>query len=377
MAADFDSVVIGAGVIGLAVAGERSCSGQQVIVIEKTSRAVTETSSRNSEVIHAGIYYPKNSLKTRLCIEGRELLYAYCATHGVVAKRLGKLIVATTVQDEAKLKSIQAVAADNGVNDLQLLSKAEVAKLDPEIFCTSALFSPSTGVVDVTALMLTLQGEAEGLGAIFTFNTKLTAARKHGDIFILTTTDISGEMTEITSRHFINCAGHGALEVALAIEGIDAGKLPRQFLAKGSYCSLSGKSPFSHLIYPVPVSGALGIHATLDQAGFVRFGPDIEWVDALDYSLPLDIAKKFSASIKTYWPGVANRALTPSYYGIRPKLHGLQSGFADFYIQGVSEHGTSGLVNLFGIESPGLTASLAIAKQVVNCQNKRVTYELE
>lgn len=372
MTPDFDAVVVGAGVIGLAVARQLALAGLQVLVIEKAARAGTETSSRNSEVIHAGIYYPAGSLKAKLCVEGRTMLYDYCAPHHVETARLGKLIVATSADEEAKLQAILSLATGNGVGDLQWLSKADVGMMEPEVTCTRALFSPSTGIVDATAFMLALQGDAEECGAGFAFNTAFSAAKKSDGVFIITATDSGGETIEITSRLLINCAGHGAHAVAQSIDGLTADRLPPSFMAKGSYCSVSGKSPFTHLIYPVPVSGALGIHATLDLSGAVRFGPDIEWIGNMDYGLSSNLPQKFSAAIENYWPGVRQHTLTPSYCGIRPKIHGPQSGFADFCIQDQESHGIGGLVNLFGIESPGLTASLAIAKRIAISQQKEM-----
>jgi L-2-hydroxyglutarate oxidase LhgO len=366
MSIDFDAVVIGAGVVGLAVAREFALAGRHVLVLEKAAVAGTETSSRNSEVIHAGIYYPTGSLKARLCVEGRTLLYDYCSLRGVEAKRIGKIIVATSSDEEAKLKSIKALATANGVDDLQLLSPPEVSELEPEICCTKALLSPSTGIVDAAGFMLAVQSDAESHGAIFAFNTRFIRAEKVNGTFIVTTTGVNGESTDVLCRSLINCAGHGAHDVAMSIQGYAAAKLPPRYLAKGSYCSLSGKAPFRHLIYPVPVAGALGIHATLDTTGAVRFGPDIHWVDLMDYSIAAGTAETFVTAVQTYWPGVRSRTLSPSYCGIRPKIHGPDKSFADFQIQHESDHGLAGLTNLFGIESPGLTASLAIAKYVAD-----------
>jgi L-2-hydroxyglutarate oxidase LhgO len=364
MMPDFDSVVVGAGVIGLTVARALALAGHRILVLEKASRAGTETSSRNSEVIHAGIYYPKGSLKAELCVEGRDLLYAYCAAKAVPHRCIGKLIVATSLQEEAKLETIKAQAEGNGVHDLKWLSQAEAHALEPEVRCTKALFSPSTGIVDASNFMLTLQGDAEAEGANFAFNATCTAVQKKSSHFTIVAVDASGEETEVTCKHVINCAGHGAHAVASSAMGVEVTRLPPRYIAKGSYCSLSGRAPFTHLIYPVPVSGALGIHATLDLAGAVRFGPDITWIDSLDYTLSPDLPQQFSAAVEAYWPAVRNRTLTPTYCGIRPKIHGPDSGFADFHIQDEREHGIAGLVNLFGIESPGLTSSLALAARV-------------
>lgn len=361
MSADFDAVVIGAGVVGLAVARELSLSGHSVLVLEAAASPGTATSSRNSEVIHAGIYYPSGSLRARLCVEGRSLLYAYCARTGVAAKRVGKFIVATSQPEEAKLEAIKLQAEANGVPDLQWLTPAEVKSLEPEIRCTRALLSPSTGILDSKAYMLALQGEAEGKGASFAFQTHFDGASRVDGVFVVTASSRGGEATELTCTSIFNCAGHGAHEAARAIAGIDAMRLPPRFLARGSYCSVSGRPPFKRLVYPVPVAGALGIHATIDLAGAVRFGPDITWIDDLDYALAPDLPEKFAAAIETYWPSVRDHTLSPSYCGIRPKIHGPGVAGADFCIEGEAAHGVRNLVNMFGIESPGLTASLAIA----------------
>lgn len=361
---DFDVIVIGAGVVGLAIARELALAGQSVMVIDKAARAGTETSSRNSEVIHAGIYYPQGSLKAQLCVEGKARLYAYCAEHGVAAKRVGKLIAATSPEEEAKLEDIAALARANGVSDIQWLSGAEAKALEPEVTCTRALFSPSTGIVDSQGLMLSLQGEAEAQGASFAFNTSFVAACTIDSGYAVTARSDDGEDVEITAARLVNAAGHGAHAAAASIAGCPAATLPPKHFARGHYCSVSGRPPFSHLVYPVPVSGALGIHATLDLGGAVRFGPDIRWVDGLDYTMPGGLPEKFAAAISSYWPGIAGRTLTPSYCGIRPKVHGPESSYADFRIDGDAVHGMKGLVNLFGIESPGLTSSLAIAVHV-------------
>jgi L-2-hydroxyglutarate oxidase LhgO len=366
MTADFDAIVIGAGVIGLAIARQLGSTGQKVLVLETASRVGTETSARNSEVIHAGIYYPTNSLKARLCVEGRKQFYAFCAERSVATRCVGKLIVAADDNEEAKLKVIQAHAIANGVRDLQWLTQSEVLRIEPEIRCSAALFSPSTGIVDVQAFMFALQASAESQGSLFAFQTSFCGAEKIDNEFYVSTIGANGETSRLTCRTLINSAGHGAHAAANSIEGFQAHLLPPRFLAKGSYCTLSGTAPFKHLIYPVPVAGGLGIHATLDMAGSVRFGPDIQWVETLDYRMPEGLVEKFVKAIQAYWPNIGSCNLSPSYCGIRPKIHGPDRGFADFMIQFENSHGIAGLVNLFGIESPGITASLAIASYVVD-----------
>ncbi len=366
MIADFDSIIIGAGVIGLTVARQLAMSGEQVLVLETALRAGTDTSARNSEVIHAGLHYPTGSLKAQLCLEGRHLLYDFCEEHNVATRRLGKLIVATNALEDIKLQSIQTQATANGVHDLEWLTTSEVASLEPEIKCTAALYSPSTAILDVQGYVLALLASAEKFGTTVAFQTSFVNAKKQDGLFDVSLQGAGGETSQLKCRTLINCAGHGAHAVAAAVAGCSINLLPSRFLAKGSYCSLLGKAPFKHLVYPIPVAGALGIHATLDMTGAVRFGPDIQWVDTLDYSLPDGLPEKFAAAIQSYWPAVNTRSLAAGYCGIRPKIHGPEESFADFSIQFEDHHGVAGLVNLFGIESPGITASLAIAKYVVD-----------
>jgi L-2-hydroxyglutarate oxidase LhgO len=356
--------VVGAGVVGLAVARGLARAGHEVLVIDKALAIGTETSSRNSEVVHAGIYYPAGTLKARLCVEGREMLYRYCTEHGVGFRRTGKLIVATNAAEESKLEGLKAAADSNGVTDLTWLSRNDVAELEPEIRCSRALLSPSTGIVDSHGFMLALQGEAETRGAMVALGTAFEAAAVAGESFEARLRDIGGEEVTIACRNLINCAGHGAHVVAAAVAGFDSRRLPPRFLAKGSYCTVSGRSPFSHLIYPMPVPGALGTHVTLDMSGAVRLGPDIAWISEIDYRVSSAIEAVFAKACASYWPGVRDRVLTASYCGVRPKIHGPDQSFADFAIEGAASHGVPGLVNLFGIESPGLTASLAIAEYV-------------
>lgn len=359
-----DIIVVGAGVVGLAIARTLATRGREVLVIESEGDIGTGTSSRNSEVVHAGIYYPKGSLKARLCVEGRDRLYSYCEANGVAVKRLGKLIVATSADEEAKLDGIAAHASANGVNNLVRLTRAEARALEPEVNCTSALFSPSTGIVDSHGLMMALLGEAEAHGALLSLRTRMIAAVPTADGFeVRVAAGDDGEMTLACDR-FINAAGLGAWDVARGISGLPPEHIPPHHLARGAYCSVSGKSPFSRLIYPVPVPGALGIHATLDMQGQVRLGPDITWIDRIDYAVPESAAEKFRAACLPYWPGLAEREITPTYSGIRPKISGPGEANADFRIDGPAQHGLRGLVNLFGIESPGLTSSLAIADHV-------------
>lgn len=356
-------VVIGAGVIGLAVARALAMAGREVIVLEAADAIGTGTSSRNSEVIHAGIYYPTGSLRAALCVPGREALYTYCQSHGVAHKRIGKLIVAT---DEAQLPRFDAIrrqAAANGVDDLTPLSAAEALALEPNLHCVAALHSPSTGIIDSHALMLALQGDAENHGAMLAFKSPMAGGRiTDAGIEVETGGD---EPMRVVCDMLVNCAGLGAWEAARTLDGFPAGHIPPKHLAKGNYYALAhGRTPFQHLIYPMPVDGGLGVHITLDLAGQARFGPDVEWVDRVEYSVDPARADSFYASVRSYWPDLPDGGLVPAYCGIRPKLTGPGQGQADWLIQGPATHGIPGLVNLFGIESPGLTSCLAIANHV-------------
>ncbi|MDE2361630.1 MAG: NAD(P)/FAD-dependent oxidoreductase [Hyphomicrobiales bacterium] len=359
-----DAVVIGAGVVGLAVARALARAGREVLVLESAGAIGTETSSRNSEVVHAGIYYPPGSLKARLCVEGRARLYAYCDARAVPYRRLGKLIVATEPGQEEKLAAIQAGAAACGVADLRRLSGVEARGLEPALACVEAIHSPSTGIIDSHAYMLALQGDAEDKGALVAFRTTAQAARPQSDGIVIETADESGARLDLHAQIVVNAAGHGAPAFARRIQGLPASGAPRQFFARGCYFSLSGRSPFDRLIYPVPVDGGLGVHLTLDMGGGARFGPDVEWIDQVDYTVDPHRADAFYAEIRRYWPALKDDALLPSYAGVRPKLSGPGEAAADFRIDGPAAHGIAGLVNLFGIESPGLTASLAIADLV-------------
>jgi L-2-hydroxyglutarate oxidase LhgO len=357
-----DCVVIGAGVIGLAVARRLAQAGREVIVLEAAEGIGTVTSSRNSEVIHAGIYYPAGSLMARMCVSGRHALYAYCREHGIPHHNCGKLIVATTPKETAKLASIRAHAEANGVDDLKTLTGEEARAIEPALNCDAALLSPSTGIIDSHAFMLALRGEAEDAGAALAFHTPLLHARASDGRIEL---DTGGEAPmSLECRCLINAAGLFASAVARSIEGMPIELIPPSYLAKGNYFSCSARAPFSHLIYPVPEPGGLGVHLTLDMAGQARFGPDVEWVESIDYAVDPSRAERFYPAIRRYWPTLPDGALMPSYSGIRPKIVPPAVATQDFLIQGHSAHGVEGLVNLFGIESPGLTSSLAIADYV-------------
>lgn len=354
-----DCVVVGAGVVGLAVARALALAGREVLILEAEAAIGTGTSARNSEVIHAGIYYPPGSLKGRLCLAGRQALYGFCDSHGVPYRRCGKLIVAS---DEAQLPALEQLhcqALANGVDDLRRLDASEVLALEPRLRAVAGLLSPSTGIIDSHALMLALLGDAERHGAVLALRTAVEAIRATGDGLQV---EVGGPW--LLARALVNCAGHGAPLLARRTEGLGAEHLPRQYYAKGSYFSLAGRAPFSHLIYPLPEPGGLGVHLTLDLAGQARFGPDVQWVDGLEYGVEAQRADGFYAAIRRYWPDLPDGALLPAYAGVRPKISGPDEAAADFRIDGPAAHGVRGLVNLFGIESPGLTASLAIGEHV-------------
>ncbi len=361
-----DSVVLGAGVIGIAVAWQLARTGREVIVLEAYDAIGSGISSRNSEVIHAGIYYPEGSLKAQLCVTGRELLYTYCESRGVEFKRSGKLIVATEQAEVAILQTIFENAKANGVNDLQWLNADAVQAMELYLRTAGALFSPSTGIVDSHALMLALQGDAEENGAVFAFSSPVIGCQVEGRAIVL---EVGGEVPmQISCDQFVNAAGLHAQSVARKFKGLAPETIPPTFYAKGNYFTLGMKSPFRHLVYPVPIPGGLGIHSIFDMGGHTKFGPDVEWVDSLDYGVDPSRSKGFYSAIRRYWPDLPDGALQPGYAGIRPKLAGPEGGKwgTDFVIQGPKSHGVAGLVNLYGIESPGLTSSLAIAKRVAN-----------
>lgn len=358
-----DCVVIGAGVVGLAVARALALQGREVIVLEAADAIGTGTSSRNSEVIHAGIYYTQGSLKARLCVQGKQMLYAYCAERGIAHKRCGKLIVATDVSQIPQLQAIQAKAAANGVGDLEWLTAEQAQALEPNLACVGALLSPSTGIVDSHALMLALQGDLENAGGVVALNSPLAQAEcTQGAIFLEASDGTALEVTTV-----VNAAGLYAPDLASRFTGLDAKHVPGAWYAKGNYFTLSGRAPFNHLIYPVPQAAGLGVHLTLDMGGQAKFGPDVEWVDSpTDLVVDPRRGDAFYSEVRRYWPALADGALVPGYAGIRPKIHAPKDTARDFVIEGPSVHGVPGLVNLFGIESPGLTSALAMGQHVAD-----------
>jgi L-2-hydroxyglutarate oxidase LhgO len=353
--------VIGAGVVGLAVARALALQGREVVILEAESAFGTGASARNSEVIHAGIYYPRGSLKARLCVAGRSRLYEYCERRGIPHRRCGKLIVATSEPQIAELSRIRAAAAANAV-ELETLTAEQARQLEPELAAMGALHSPLTGIIDSHAYMLALLGDAEAHGAMLSCGSRVKCAELHsGGIEV----HLEESEAPLRARLLVNCAGLNAPEMARSLAGFPAAHVPRAWLAKGNYFTLSGRSPFTQLVYPVPEPGGLGIHLTLDLAGRARFGPDVQWIESLDYDVDAARAERFYASIRTYWPGLPQGSLQPAYAGVRPKISGPGEPAADFRIEGPETHGVPGVIHLFGIESPGLTASLAIADHVV------------
>jgi L-2-hydroxyglutarate oxidase LhgO len=362
-----DTLVIGAGVVGLAVARALAIAGREVIVLEKNRGIGEETSSRNSEVIHAGLYYAAGSLKARLCVQGKRLLYDYCDAKHVPYRRCGKVIVAIHEEQVKRLDVLRAAALSNGVADIEWLTATAVNALEPAVCASAGLWSPSTGIVDSHALMLALRGDLEVAGGSVAVLSRLLGGRRDGDVMQLAV-EADGEITTLAARTVINAAGLHAAQVAEAL-GATAATVPAMRYAKGSYFVYNGKSPFTHLVYPLPEDGGLGVHATLDMAGRARFGPDVEWLEetdpeALDYQVALHRAAAFYTAIKSYWPELADGALSPAYAGVRPKLSGPGEPPADFRVEAVLGPGAACIVHLFGIESPGLTASLAIAEHV-------------
>jgi L-2-hydroxyglutarate oxidase LhgO len=360
---DVDCIVIGAGVIGLAVARAMARGGREVLILERERQFGMHTSSRNSEVIHAGIHYEPRSLKARLCVAGRDLLYRYCAERGIGHRRCGKLTVATAQSQVATLEHIERNALANGVSDLEWLDAEQARRIEPQLQCVRALSSPSTGIIDSHAYMQSLLADAEAAGATMAYGTEVASLRpRPGGI----ETCIAGEADPVVrARLVVNCAGLQAHRVAACIEGFPAQHIPHVRYAKGSYFALTGVSPFSRLVYPAPRAGGhLGIHMTIDLAGAARFGPDTEWVDTIDYAVDPRRVAIFAEVIRHYWPGVDAARLHPAYAGIRPKISGAGEPNRDFCISGPQDHGMAGLVNLFGMESPGLTASLALGEYI-------------
>ncbi|MFA5899221.1 MAG: NAD(P)/FAD-dependent oxidoreductase [Hyphomicrobium sp.] len=366
MAADVETVVVGAGVVGLAVARSLARAGQEVIVLERHARIGTETSSRNSEVIHAGIYYPPGSARARLCVAGKEMLYRFCAENGVTHDRCGKLLVATTEAEIPKLDAIASNAARNGVNDLVQLSAAEACDLEPELRCVAALLSPSTGVIDSHGLMQALDGHIASCGGEVILNTEVTGISQKDGLFKLQTSS-GGEAGALSCRRLVLAGGLSATRLGGMLDYAPAYRVPQTHPARGHYFALDRKAPFRRLVYPMPVGAWLGVHLTLDVAGRARFGPDIEWCDGVSYDFDDKGGARralFEREIRRYWPGIPEGGLQPDSVGVRPKIYREGEPPADFAIHGHREHGIAGLVALYGIESPGLTSSLAIGDQV-------------
>ncbi len=358
-----DCVVVGAGVVGLAVARAMARAGREVLVLEAADAIGTGTSSRNSEVIHAGIYYPQGSLKAKLCVQGKAMLYAYCQERGLPHRRCGKLIVATTQAQLVQLSGIQRKAQANGVADLVMLSREQAQAMEPLLACVGAAHSPSTGIVDSHAFMLSLQGDLEHSGGVVVLNTPVVRMAYRDSAINLEADD----GTQLMAKTVVNAAGLQAVSLAQRFEGLNPSLVPPAYFAKGNYFTLSGRSPFNRLIYPVPEAAGLGVHLTIDLGGQAKFGPDVQWVDSPD-DLVVDPVRgdAFYAEVRKYWPGLPDGALIPGYAGIRPKINAPADLARDFMIQGLADHGVPGLVNLFGIESPGLTSALAIGAHVAH-----------
>jgi len=357
-------LVIGAGVVGLAVARALAVRGADVVVAEKADAIGTGTSSRNSEVIHGGMYYPTGTLRARHSVPGRRMLYAYCASHGVATRKLGKLIVAADDAELGKLEQIAKQGEINGVEGLQLIDGKAAAALEPALVCAAALHSPETGIVDSHAYMLALRGELEDRGGMIAFETPVAGVERRGGQWIARFG--GAEAGEATFDAVVNAAGLGAQAIARAMPDYPVARVPRLVLAKGNYFSYSGRPAFARLVYPTPMPGGLGVHVTLDMAGRMRFGPDVEWIDAENYDVNPARADIFYARIRTYWPGLPDNSLTPDYCGIRPKLSGKGEPQGDFMIDTPAGHGLPGLVQMFGIESPGLTSSLSLGEAVAD-----------
>ncbi|HWK73281.1 MAG TPA: NAD(P)/FAD-dependent oxidoreductase [Povalibacter sp.] len=356
-------VVVGGGIVGLAIGRALAAHGHETLVLERHDGPGQETTSRNSGVIHSGIYYPTGSLKAQLCRRGRDLLYEYCAQRDIAHRRCGKLIVAGDSQ-MAALHALRQKAIDNGVRDLTLLTASQVAELEPQVRCTAALLSPSTGIVDVHELLLSYLGDLEAAGGTLVPRCELLSAAAGSDGLVLQVRSSDNIEGELQCRWLINCAGLAAIDLLRNIEGYPSARLRTAYYAKGNYFACHGVRPFQRLVYPMPNSAGLGVHATLDLDGTTRFGPDVEWVAKPDYRVDPQRTEAFYAAIREYWPGIPQHCLQPGYAGVRPKLVGPDAPAADFLIEGPAQHATAGLINLLGIESPGLTSSLAIGEQV-------------
>jgi L-2-hydroxyglutarate oxidase LhgO len=374
-----DCLVVGAGVVGLACARALAQAGLEVVITEGEERIGSGVSARNSEVVHAGLYYPAGSLKSTLCVRGRQMLYEFCAARGVAHRRCGKLIVATRAQDAAQLETIRERGGANGVDDLQWLTRAQALALEPELECQAALWSPSSGIVDSHGLMTALLGDAERAGAALAITSRfIGASRERGAWRVRVRAGASGEPDfEMEAAWLVNAAGLDAQAVAATIDSFPGDAIPARHLAKGHYFALAGRAPFTRLIYPTPADGGLGVHLTLDLGGQARFGPDVEWLAAssaagceLNYDVDTSRAPAFAAEVRRYWPRLPDGAIAPAYTGIRPKLSGPGEPAADFRIDGPAQHGCAGVMQLFGIESPGLTSSMAIAECVAAIVNE-------
>ena len=362
MSERLDCAVIGGGVIGLAVARALAVRGREVVVLEAAEAVGTVTSARNSEVIHAGLYYPPGSLKAALCVTGNRRLVEYCRSHGIEHHLTGKLIVATDSAEEARLEALLVTGRANGV-PLDDLTGAQARALEPALSCCRALLSPTTGIIDSHGLMLALRGEAEAHGAAVALNAPVLSGAVGDDGLLLR---VGGaEPMDLLCRQVVNCAGFDAQRVSGTLAGLPAGAVPPRYLCKGNYFALTGRPPFRRLVYPLPVSAGLGVHYTVDLGGQGRFGPDVEWVEQVDYTVDPRRADSFYGAIRRYWPDLPDGALSPAYSGIRPKIQAPGAPAHDFILSGPSDHGVAGYVALYGIESPGLTACLTLADRVV------------
>lgn len=364
MADSVEIVVVGAGVVGLAIAKYLAESGHEVLVLEKEKWIGSETSARNSEVIHAGLYYPPESKKAALCIEGKEALYTYCDERGIPHRRCGKLIVAADDGEITSLQRIRANGIASGVDDLVMIDADAATALEPNLKCVAALHSPSTGIVDSHQYMLALEGDIAASGGMIALQTTFLGARRSAQGFSVTTQSVDGAETLLSCRWLVNAAGLHAQAVARLVEDMPSAAIPARYLAKGLYFTLSGAAPFQRLVYPLPTAASLGLHYSVDLGGQARFGPDVEWIDTIDYEVDGSRARMFEANIRRYFPALKPNSLQPGYAGIRPKIVPPGAPAGDFVIQGPIDHGLDGLIHLFGIESPGLTSSLAIGRTV-------------